>query len=59
MDTDMITITFPEVKIEIPIKDLIFDTLENLIFDITQCLARKVFSKAISDIDHYLRKNRK
>jgi hypothetical protein len=26
MSTDMITITFPEVKVEIPIKDLTFDT---------------------------------
>jgi hypothetical protein len=55
----MITITFPEVKVEIPIKDLTFDTLENMIFDIIQAIARKVFTKALADIDSYLRKNRR
>ena len=55
----MITITFPEVKVEIPIKGLTFDTLENLIFDIIQAIARKVFTKALADIDSYLRKNRR
>ena len=47
MSNDMITITFPEVKVEIPVKDLTFDTLENLIFDIIQAIARKVFTKAL------------
>ena len=56
---DTITITIPQVKIEIPIKGLTFDTLENMIFDIMQKLAQKVFSKALSDIDTYLRKNRR
>ena len=59
MSTDMITITFPEVKVEIPLKDLTFDTLENLIFDIIQAIARKVFAKVLSDIDCCLRKNRR
>ena len=59
MDTDMITITFPQVKVEIPIKDLTFDTLENLIFDIIQKIAQIVFTKALADIDTYLRKNRR
>jgi len=59
MDTDMITITFPQVKVEIPIKDLTFDTLENLIFDIIQKIAQMVFTKVLSDIDCYLRKNRR
>jgi len=59
MSNDMITITFPEVKVEIPIKGLTFDTLENLIFDIIQAIARKVFTKALADIDSYLRKNRR
>ncbi|MDD5638195.1 MAG: UPF0236 family protein, partial [Atribacterota bacterium] len=59
MSTDMITITFPEVKVEIPVKDLTFDTLENLIFDIIQAIARKVFTKVLSDIDCCLRKNRR
>jgi len=59
MDTDTITITIPQVKVEIPIKGLTFDTLENLIFDIIQAIARKVFSKALADIDSCLRKNRR
>ena len=59
MDTDMITITFPQVKVEIPIKDLTFDTLENLIFDMIQKIAQMVFTKVLSDIDCYLRKNRR
>jgi len=56
---DTITITFPEVKVKIPIKGLTFDILENMLFEILQNIARKVFEKAITDIDNYLRKNRK
>jgi hypothetical protein len=59
MDTDTITITIPQVKIEIPIKGLTFDTLENMIFDIIQKIAQMVFTKALADIDSYLRKNRR
>ena len=59
MSNDMITITFPQVKVEIPVKDLTFDTLENLIFDIIQAIARKVFTKVLSDIDCCLHKNRR
>jgi hypothetical protein len=51
---DTITITFPEVKVKIPIKDLTFDTIENMLFEILQNIARKVFEKAITDIDNYL-----
>ncbi len=40
MDIDMITITFPQVRVEIPIKDLTFDTLEDMIFDMMQKLPR-------------------
>jgi hypothetical protein len=32
MDTDAITIIFPEVKVKIPIKGLTFDAIENMIF---------------------------
>jgi hypothetical protein len=59
MSTDMITITFPEVKVEIPLKGLTFDTLENLIFDIFLKIAQLVMSKALADIDSCLRKNRR
>jgi hypothetical protein len=55
MDTDTITIIFPEVKVKIPIKDLTFDILENMLFEILQNIACKVFEKAITDIDNYLR----
>jgi len=56
---DMIAITFPEVKVNTPIKNLTFDTLENMIFDITQTIAYKVFEKALTDIDSNLRHQRK
>jgi hypothetical protein len=55
---DTITITFPEVKVKIPIKGLTFDILEDMLFEILQSIARKVFEKAIIDIDNYLRHKR-
>ena len=55
---DTITITFPEVKVKIPIKGLTFDILENMLFEILQNIAHKVFEKAITDIDSHLRSKR-
>jgi len=55
---DTITITFPEVKVKMPIKNLTFDILENMLFEILQNIARRVFEKAITDIDSYLRSKR-
>ena len=55
---DTITITFPELKVKIPIKGLTFDNIENMLFEILQNIARKVFEKAITDIDCYLRNKR-
>ncbi len=55
---DTITITFPEVKVKIPIKGLTFDILEDMLFEILQSIARKVFEKTITDIDSYLRNKR-
>jgi hypothetical protein len=55
---DTITITFPEVKVKIPIKGLTFDIIENMLFEILQNIACKVFEKAITDIDDYLRHKR-
>jgi hypothetical protein len=55
---DTITITFPEVKVKMPIKDLTFDILENMLFEILQNIARRVFEKALTDIDNYLRNKR-
>ena len=56
---DTITITFPQVKVKIPIKGLTFDILENMLFEILQNIARKVTEKAITDIDSCLRDKRK
>ena len=58
MDNDTITIIFPEVKVKISIKGLTFDIIENMLFEILQNIARKVFEKAITDIDSYLRNKR-
>ena len=55
---DTITITFPEVKVKIPVKGLTFDILESMLFEILQNIARRVFEKAITDIDSYLRNKR-
>jgi len=55
---DTITITFPQVKVKIPIKGLTFDNIEDMLFEILQNIARKVFEKAITDIDSYLRSKR-
>ena len=55
---DTITITFPKVKVKIPIKGLTFDILENMLFEILQNIARRVFEKALTDIDDYLRNKR-
>jgi len=55
---DTITITFPKVKVKIPIKGLTFDVLEDMLFEILQSIARKVFEKAITDIDDTLRNKR-
>jgi hypothetical protein len=58
MNTDTIAIIFPEVKVKIPIKGLPFDTIEDMIFEISQHLARRVFEKAITDLDKCLRDKR-
>ena len=42
-----ITITFPEIKVKIPLKGLTFDTIENMIFEISQNIARRVFEKGL------------
>jgi len=55
---DTITITFPQVKVKIPIKGLTFDNIEDMIFEISQNIARRVFEKALTDIDDYLRNKR-
>jgi hypothetical protein len=36
MDTNTITITFPEVKVNAEIKGLTFNSIEDMIFEISQ-----------------------
>lgn len=55
---DTIAITFPEVKVNTKVKDLTFDILENMIFEILQDITCKVFEKAITDIDDSLHNKR-
>jgi len=55
---DTITVTFPQVKINLDIDNLNFNTLENTVFDITQRIGRKVMEKALHDIDEKLRDGR-
>lgn len=55
---DTIAITFPEVKVNTEIKDLTFDSIEDMIFEISRHIARKVFEKAITALDGYLRNKR-
>jgi hypothetical protein len=54
-----IAITFPEVKVNTEIKDLTFDILEDMLFEISQNIAGKVFEKALTDLDNKLRDKRK
>jgi len=55
---DTIAITFPKVKVNTEIKALSFDNLEDMIFEISQNIARRVAEKAITDIDDCLRNKR-
>lgn len=55
---DTIAITFPKVKVNTEIKDLTFDSIEDMIFEISQNIACRVFEKALTDIDSYLRNKR-
>ena len=53
-----IAVTFPQVKINLNINDINFNTLENMAFDITQMIGRKALEKALYDIDGKLRDER-
>lgn len=55
---DTITVTFPQVKINLAIEGLKFNTLEQAVFDITQQVGRKVLEKALSDVDKRLQDTR-
>jgi hypothetical protein len=55
---DTISIIFPQVKINIKLDNITFDTLEQMAFDVTQRIGRKVLEKALFDIDEKLREKR-
>ena len=55
---DTISITFPSVKINVPLGDITFDSLEQMVFDITQRIGRKTIEKTLLDIDSALRDSR-
>jgi len=55
---DTISIIFPQVKINVKLDDITFDTLEQMVFDITQRIGRKALEKTLGDIDDTLRVNR-
>ncbi len=55
---DTISITFPEVKVNLPINEITFDTIEQMVFDITQEIGRKTIEKALGDTDDLLRISR-
>ena len=55
---DTITVTFPQVKVNLSINDTSFNTLENMVFDITQRIGRNVLEKALYDVDNKLRDQR-
>lgn len=55
---DTITVTFPQVKINLNSNDITFDTLENTVFNTTQAIGRKTLEKTLFDIDKKLREAR-
>ena len=55
---DTISITLPEVKINLRLEGLAFSTIEQSVFDITQILGRKALEKALFDIDERLKISR-
>ncbi|PIQ89701.1 MAG: hypothetical protein COV72_01705 [Candidatus Omnitrophica bacterium CG11_big_fil_rev_8_21_14_0_20_42_13] len=55
---DTIAITFPQVKINLPVEGLKFNTLEQAVFDITQRMGREVLENTLTDIDKHLQDTR-
>ncbi len=55
---DTIAITFPAVKINLPLEGITFDTLENTVFHTVQHIGRKALEKAFFDIDETLKESR-
>ena len=55
---ETITILFPEVKLEIPIKGIKFDNLEEIAFDVSRQIGCKAMEGFLKDLDENLRKER-
>jgi len=55
---DTIPVTFPQVNINVPFDKSRFDSIEQMIFDITQSLGRKALEKLLHDIDERLKAER-
>lgn len=53
-----ITIRFPEVKFEIPIKGLTFEILEKIIFDVIRQIGCRAMEEFLKELDKVLRKTR-
>ena len=55
---DKISVTFPQVKINLDTQNLNFDQLEQMAFDVTRQIGRKVLEKVLEDIDQKLKEER-
>jgi len=55
---DTITVTFPQVNINLPFDDISFNSSEQMIFDISQRIGRKALEKLLHDIDERLKVER-
>src|SRR3989338_2897254 len=55
---DKLTITFPQVKINLDTKNVSFEILEEMIFETTQELSRTVAKKTLEDLDQMLKSQR-
>lgn len=55
---DKLTITFPQVKINLDTDTMSFETLEEIIFETSQEISRAVATKALQDLDKMLKDQR-
>ena len=55
---DKISLTFPQVKINLDSSNLTFDALEEMVFDVIRQMGRKVLEKALEEMDQKLKEER-
>ena len=55
---EKIPLIFPEVKVNLEIKDITFNRIEELVFDVTRYIGQHVLEKVLYDIDEELRLSR-